>query len=179
MDAIDFVLDPVLDRCAQGDDGFECIPQSIPQGDGHRLKLWGNLPAGWAGNLALHAYTARLAIVSGDAVRTRSGSWAASFLLRTSSPTTHLGHDFLNMARRGPRLVPELPQPVVSIAAQLSHDSPGTVYSQVAGKDSVGLVAEILRRFAAFGLQPRRFMLRTKGEEVEDWFWLEPLDPPY
>ena len=73
-------------------------------------------------------------------------------------------------------MVPDLPRPLVRISARLSNDSPGNVYAQVTGKDSVGLLAEIVRRFESCDLQPRRLVLRTRGEEVEDWFWLEPKD---
>ncbi|MBW2423907.1 MAG: hypothetical protein JRG86_06650 [Deltaproteobacteria bacterium] len=173
MEADDVMLDSVIERAQLGGDGVDCLPV----GDRHRLQLWGRLPPGWAGNLTLHTFSAGLHIDSGDAIRTREGLWAASFLLRSRERLERLRHDFLNMARRAPRLLPELPTPVVTIAAELSHDSPGHVYARVRGKDSVGLLADLLRRFAALQLQPRRFVLRTEGEEVRDWFWLEPSGP--
>ena len=37
----------------------------------------------------------------------------------------------------------------------------------------MGLIAHLLRRFEDNGLRPRRFVLRTRGTEIEDWFWLE------
>jgi len=173
MEADGISLDSVIERAARGGEGVDCVPE----GNRHRLQLWGRLPPGWAGNLTLHTFIAGLHIDSGDAIRTREGLWAASFLVRTSERVERLRHDFLNMARRAPRLLPDLPAPLVTIAAELSHDSPGHVYARVRGKDSVGLLAYVLRRFAAVQLQPRRFILRTEGEDVKDWFWLEPSGP--
>jgi len=48
------------------------------------------------------------------------------------------------------------------------------VFATVVGRDSVGLLALVLRRFETFRLRPRRFALRTEGDRVSDWFWLEP-----
>ena len=46
----------------------------------------------------------------------------------------------------------------------------------VASLTSVGFLAEVLRRFAASHLQPRRFVLQTRQDQVDDWFWLEPSE---
>jgi hypothetical protein len=166
-------LDSVIERAELGGAGADCHPE----GDRHRLQLWGRLAPGRAGNLMLHTFIAGLHIESGEAIRTRQGFWAANFLLRPKERVEHLRHDFLNMARRAPRPLPDLRTPIVTIAAELLHDSPGHVYARVRGKDSVGLLAYVLRRFESVRLQLRRFVLRTEGEEVKDWFWLEPSGP--
>lgn len=166
----EFVLDSVLERTGLETDGFDCFRE----GAGYRLQLWGRLPSNWAGHLALHAYVAGIQVVTGDAMRTAQGIWASSFLLRTANRRDQIPFDFLNMARRGPRLIPEFPEPNVTVGIRFSHESPGDVFAQANGQDSVGLIAQLLRRFAQQGLRPRRFVLRTHGKEIEDWFWLEP-----
>ena len=166
----EFRLDSILERVSLEDDGFNCLPE----GAGYRLQLWGRLPSNWAGNLTLHAFAAGLQIVTGDALRTHRGIWASSFLLRPANLRNPTHYDFLNMARHGPRMVPELPEPEVKIVLRPSNESSGDVFARVAGQDSVGLIAHLLRRFSHDGLHPRRFMLRTDGHQIRDWFWLEP-----
>jgi hypothetical protein len=155
-------------------DGFRCEREGV----GHRLELWGRLPADWAGNLGLHFYAAGIQVVAGDALRTHDGPWVARFLVETSDPRAPLRHDFLTMARRAPRLVPPLPAPFVSISVRPSLESPGSAYASVRGKDSIGLIAHLLDHFARFGLRPRRFVIRTREDEVDDWFWLDPVTAP-
>ncbi|MEM7411371.1 MAG: hypothetical protein AAF430_14125 [Myxococcota bacterium] len=167
-------LEPIMHRAVTEPDGFRCERE----GTGHRLELWGRLRPEWAGNLGLQLFAARVQVVVGDAIRTPPGPWAASFLLQTADARAPLRHDFLAMARSAPHLPSAVPDPVVSISAQLSHDAPGDVYARVEGKDSIGLVAHVLAHFARFGLQPRRFAIRTRDDQVDDWFWLEPLATP-
>ena len=167
-------LEGILARAVDGMDGFLCDRE----GEHHRLELWGRLPSDWAGNLCMHLFAADLQIVEGDAIRSPRGPWAASLLLASRDATADLGHDFLLMARHSPRGVPELPTPVVSISVQLSHDSPGSVYAHVVGKDSGGLMAQLLEHFRRFELRPSRFVIRTQGDEVDDWFWLDPISSP-
>lgn len=147
--------------------------QIAREGAGYRLRLWGPLPSDWAGNLALHAYVSGIEVVSGDALRTGEGSWAASLLVQSDARQDAAHHDFLTMARRAPRFVPELPAPAVAFAASRSRTRPGDVFVSVTGKDSIGLVAHVLGRLARHGLRPRRFTLRTLRGEVADWFWME------
>ena len=170
----DHALDRIAIRASAEPDGFRCTRV----GSGHRLELWGRLPSDWAGNLGLQLFAAGIEVVSGDALRTPPGVWAAIFELRTEGPRERLQHDFLMMARRAPRPTPPLPDPVVRISATLSHESPGSVFAHIEGKDSIGLVAHVLAHFGRFRLRPRRFVIRTRGDQVEDWFWLEPLDEP-
>lgn len=169
MTTSQLLIDSVLERATPGSDGFNCFRE----GTGYRLQLWGRLPPEWAGNLALHTFVAGIQVVTADAMRTAHGTWAASFLLQTNDPRERVHHDFVNMARRGPRLIPDLPQPAVAVGIRLSQEFPGNAYARVVGEDSIGLIAHVLRRFADHGLVPRRFILRTRGAEIEDWFWLE------
>jgi hypothetical protein len=32
-----------------------------------------------------------------------------------------------------------------------------------------------MRRFEASSLRPREFSIRTMDDQVDDWFWLEPM----
>jgi hypothetical protein len=170
MQGARYPFDDVLARAEHPQDGFVCRPD----GEAHRLELWGHLPPAWAGHLSMHLYTVGVAILSGEAVRTRAGTWAARLLLATREPTDRLSFDFLTMARRGPRMVPTLPRPGVTISSTPSEEIPGSAFVRVRGKDSIGLLAELLRRFTSNDLQPRRFILHTRGDEVDDWFWLVP-----
>lgn len=165
-------LDVVIRRAEDGGDGFDCEPV----GQLHQLSVWGRLPAAWAGHLAMHAFGQGLTIVSGRAVRTRMGAWAAELLLSSRSPSEPLRLDFLRMARRGPRALPALPCPELTIVTQPARLAEGNLFARVQGRDTVGFLAEVLRRFAASHLQPRRFVLQTQEDQVDDWFWLEPSE---
>jgi len=165
------VLDPIVERCERLRSGFEFVRGS----DCHRASLWGSLPDGWEGNLALHFFALGYSVRSADAVRVSRGHWAARFDVfavdgRRDEPSGNL----LAMARRIPRLVPALPEPEVEIVYGESATHPRCVYAHVCGRDSIGLLAVLIQRFAVRGLMARRFSLRSEGGEVRDWFWLEP-----
>ena len=81
------------------------------------------------------------------------------------------------MARRAPRVVPPLPEPNVEISLQEAHRW-GSVIARVTGKDTIGLLAEVLRRFDEWALRLREFSIRTVHDDVDDWFWLERRTPP-
>jgi hypothetical protein len=171
MRAERLVLEPIAERClGGGDDGSDCFRE----GDAYRVRLWGVLPDGWSGNFALHAFALGLEIVSGDAICLGRGRWAATFLLRGSDPRASVArHDFLLMARRAPRVVPPLPAPCVEISIEEAADGVSDVMARVTGKDEIGMLAEVLRRFEALALRPCEFSIRTIHGGVDDWFWLE------
>jgi hypothetical protein len=169
MHAGRLVLHPIIDRYRRDGDGSDCFRE----GDACRVRLWGRLPPAWAGNLALHACGLGLEIVSGDATRIGAAHWAATFLLRSADPRAKIArHDFLLMARRAPVLVPRLPEPNIEVAIEEAGPD-ASLLAHVRGKDSIGLLAELLRRFEAFGLRPRELSLRTENGEIDDRFWLE------
>lgn len=160
----------LLERCRTRGDGFSCRES----GECVQVELWGALPPAWAGNLSLHCFASGLDIESADAVQALSNRWAARFVMRrTRDRSAHAGADFLAMARRAPRAVPQLPEPRIDVRIVRSREVPGGVFAEVTGEDSIGLLAELLRRFDAFGLQPRQFALASVGEGVRDWFWLD------
>ena len=66
-------LDDIVERAVEQPDGFLCEREGI----GHRLELWGRLPADWAGNLGLHLFAAGVHVTAGDAIRTREAGWRA------------------------------------------------------------------------------------------------------
>src|SRR5262245_47169568 len=170
MDTERLVLQAVIDRCRRDGDGYDCFRE----GDAYLVRLWGNLPPAWAGNLALHASARGIEILSGDAARIGGARWAAVFLLRAAHPRTQLGrHDFLLMARRAARFLPRLPEPELQIALEDAREGSNLVVARVRGKDAIGLLAETLRRFEALSLRPRRFSLRARNDEIDDCFWLE------
>jgi hypothetical protein len=165
------VLHPIIDRYQRDGDGSDCFRE----GEACRVRLWGRLPPAWAGNLALHACGLGLEIVSGDATRIGATHWAATFLLRSADPRAPIArHDYLQMARRAPMLVPRLPEPNIEIHLEEPGED-GLLVARVQGKDSIGLLAELLRRFEASCLRPREFCLRTEQGRIDDRFWLEPL----
>ena len=174
MRAERLVLEPIVDRCRLSDDGSD----SFIEGSAHRVRLWGSLPEGWAGNFALHACALGIEIVSGEAICIGSGRWAATFLVRPADPHARMArHDFLHMARRAPRVVPPLPEPEIQIAVQEDPHGSGSVIARVTGKDTIGLLAEVLRRFDAWELRVCELSIRTIHEDVDDWFWLERKTP--
>ena len=170
MRAERLALEPIVDRCRHSDDGSDCFRE----GNAYRVRLWGGLPEGWAGNFALHAYALGLEIIAGEAICIGCARWAATFIVRPADPRVRMArHDFLRMARRAPRVVPPLPEPDVEIVLQEDREGSSSVVARVTGKDTIGLLAEVLRRFDAMGLRLREFSVRTIHEDVDDWFWLE------
>jgi hypothetical protein len=170
MRAERLVLESIADRCLGGDDGSDCFRE----GNAYRVRLWGTLPDGWAGNFALHACALGIEIASGDAICLCGGRWAATFVVCTTDPRASVArHDFLLMARRAPRVVPPLPAPCVQIAIEEAVDGVSDVTARVTGKNAIGLLADVLRRFDALALRPREFSIRTIDGGVDDWFWLE------
>jgi hypothetical protein len=170
MDVERLVLESTLDRWRRDRDGFDCSRE----GDAHHVRLWGSLPPAWVGNLALQTSVLGITILSGDAARIGATRWVASLLLRAADPRARSGHDFLRMARRTPRFPPLLLEPV-QITLEDGPDGSNVVFAHVTGKDTVGLRAESLRRFAMLSLQPRALSLRTIDGEVDDRFRLEPF----
>lgn len=166
-------MEAVVERASSEPDGFECDLE----GDLHQLNLWGRFGREWLGGFCLHLFAADIQVVEAEIMKTRAGPWASRFLL-SSTDRARLGHDFLHMARRAPRSVPELPMPVVSISVQPSHEEAGHVYANVVGKDSSGFMAHVLDHFHRFGLVPKRCLIRTQDGEVNDWFWLTPVMAP-
>jgi hypothetical protein len=167
-------LEVLIDRCLRGDDGSDCFRE----GDAYRVRLWGNLPDGWTGHFALHAGALGLEIVAGEAICVSGERWAATFIVRTSDPGTPMArHDFLHMARLAPRVVPPLPEPDVEIALDGAPGGTSGVVARVTGKNTIGLLAGVMRRFEASSLRPREFSIRTMQDQVDDWFWLEPMSP--
>lgn len=167
------VLEPIVERCEHLRSGFEFVRA----GDCHRASLWGALPRSWEGNLALHFFALGYSIRCGDAMRVSGDHWAARFdVVAVHEERDSPSGDLLAMARRVPRLVPPLPEPQVEVSFAHSSEAPGRVYAHVRGRDSIGLLAVLVRRFETRGLTPRRFSLRSAGGEVRDWFWLEPIE---
>ena len=175
MRAERLALEPIVDRCRHSVDGSDCFRE----GNAYRVRLWGGLPDGWAGNFALHACALGLEIVSGEAICIGASRWAASFVVRAKDPRARIArHDFLHMARRAPRVVPRLPEPEVEIALQEMPPGSGCVTARVTGTDSIGLLAEVLRRLDGSALRLCGFSIRTIDEHVDDWFWLERTTTP-
>lgn len=164
-------LDPGLERSGIGKDGFRCFRE----GAGYRVDLWGSFPQRWPRNLAQHCAAAGIEIVSGEALREGVRRWSASFEIRSSDGQDRTpGLDFLAAAQVPPRIPPELPDQELTVSVALGQNSPGMVFAHVEGKDTIGLLAEVLRRFECFDLVPRQFSLHTVEGGVLDWFWLEP-----
>ena len=167
-DSIEEELREAIDECDGGGEGFVCRPRD----DAYRLRLWGRVPERWAGNLALHCFASALNIEAADALRVDRDRWAAAFALKPrGGRLADAGVDFLAMARRAPRLIPSLPETTIRISVAAASDC--AAFARVSGPDSIGLLAEVLRRFARFDLYPRRLKLRTYHGHVDDWFWLE------
>jgi len=170
MSAKRIVLQSILDRCGRGDDGYDCFRE----GSAHRVRLWGDLPPAWPGSLSLHVSALGIEIVSCDAARIGVTRWAATLLLRATDLRGRLrGHDFLRMARRTPRFLPQLSAPPFQIALENAREDSSVVVARVTGRDAIGLRAATLRRFETLSLRPRELSLRAIDGQVDDRFWLE------
>jgi hypothetical protein len=170
MSAKRLVLQSILDRCGRGDDGYDCFRE----GSAHRVRLWGDLPPAWPGGLCLHLSALGIAIVSCDAARIGAARWAATLLLRAADLRARLrGYDFLRMARRIPRFLPQLSEPAYQIALENALEDSSIVVAHVTGQDAIGLRAAILRRFETLSLRACELSLRAIDGQVDDRFWLE------
>jgi hypothetical protein len=168
------VLEVLEERCRRGNDGSD----RFREGDAYRVRLWGSLPDGWVGHFALHACALGLEIVSGEAMCFGGARWVATLGVRTSAPSKPLlRRDFLHMARRAPRVVPLLPEADIEIVLDEGLDGTNDAIARVTGKNTHGLLAEVLRRFEASALRPREFSIRTTHDQVDDWFWLQRASP--
>ena len=163
-------------RAWAGNLALHCFASGLDIAEADALRLAGNR---WAASFLLRPVGPSGSIGSIGSIgpagpvdpTLRSGASGA-----TDTDRGRLGGDFLLMARRAPRLVPTLPEPEVHVAAALSREQPGCVFAHVTGQDSIGLLAELLRRFERVGLCPRQLCLRSDEDGIRDWFWLEP-DP--
>src|SRR5262245_63139658 len=145
MNAKRLVLQSILDRCGRGDDGYDCFRE----GSAHRVRLWGDLPPAWPGSLSLHVSALGIEIVSCDAARIGVARWAVTLLLRAADLRARLrGHDFLRMARRTPRFLPQLSEPAYQIALENAPEDSSIVVAHVTGRDAIALRAATLRRVA-------------------------------
>lgn len=170
MDHLSAEFEVLVARCLSGSEGSS----HWESGSSHQLEMWGPLPDSWAGNFALHCFGRGITIKAGDAIEVSTGRWAARFeLAQVREPGVALEGDFMWMARRPPRGVPMLPAPEVVVEVSDASSDEELLLAQVRGRDSIGLLADVLRRFGALGLAPRRFSLRSDGGCVFDHFWLE------
>lgn len=134
------------------------------------LHLWGALPSGWCGNLAIHCFGARISIEEGEARRVGAGRWVGAFRLRPQEAGPE-AFDFVRMAVRRPvltldpqalplRRVHLIPAPREGLPARLSLEA----------ADELGLLARVLGCFEAAGLQPTQLSLTTRaGVAVDDF----------
>ena len=170
MDQLSAEFEVLVARCLSGGEGSS----HWESGSSHQLEMWGPLPDSWAGNFALHCFGRGIMIESADAIEVSAGRWAARFqLAQVREQGVALEGDFMWMARRPPRGVPMLPAPEVVVEISDASLDDDLLLAEVRGSDAIGLLADVLRRFGALGLAPRRFSLRSNDGYVSDHFWLQ------
>jgi hypothetical protein len=166
-------LEAIQERCRRGDDGSDCFRD----GDAYRRAAVGH-PFPTAGR-AISRYTlVRWATRSRQAMRCASAARAGrTFVVRTADPCAPMmRHDFCTW-RGGLRASLGSCRVDIEITLDEAPDGANGVGAWVTGKNTISLLAEVLRRFEASALRPREFSIRTINDEVDDWFWLQQTPP--
>jgi len=83
------------------------------------------------------------------------------------------GFDYLHMVRRRPGRTGRN-EPLLLDAVRVENDPEGNqlLCVRVRARDRLGLLADLLDRFAFFGLHPERLELDTRDGIASDHFWL-------
>lgn len=127
------------------------------------LQLSGDLPAEWALHLARALACRGVSLLNGYARRIEEGIWLAQLDLDLGAGS-RCELDFLGLLAGTAKPV-RLPEP--SILDFELRDSPalgGSFELRVDAWDAVGLLAAVLGRCAAAGLDPEEMILETEGE---------------
>lgn len=134
------------------------------------IELAGLLAPGWAGCLASGLARRAISIERGHAIGDGQGLWAGRF--EVTSP-----HDLRNLA-----LAPLLAEDgdasaratiaLEECAVLAVPEHGGSFHVVVRGRDCVGFLAALMRRFAYFSLFAVELRLDTRDGLADDQFWL-------
>jgi len=130
------------------------------------VKLSGELPPGWCGNLAVALSHRKISIVRGFARRVVDHRWIAELHVLPSEPRAGLSEaEYLSLAWS-----PPAPEPPAEIALDSYYVDSSL---EVHGYDRVGFLASLLGRLAALALRPEQISLETWDGRALDAFHLK------
>jgi hypothetical protein len=127
------------------------------------LQLCGDLPAEWALHLARALASRGVSLLNGYARRIEEGIWLAQFDLDLG---THAESepDFLSLLAGSAEPPCFAEPPILEFELRDSPALGGCLEVQVDAWDAVGLLAAVLSRCAATGLEAEEMILETEGE---------------
>ncbi|MDJ0786227.1 MAG: hypothetical protein QNK05_05430 [Myxococcota bacterium] len=144
------------------------------------LRIWGNLPRGWAGDLTSGIADAGLSVERGFARRGAGSAWIAAFVLsRTESSADPLLLDYLALAASGRHRRSQPPDLDVS-RHRILPGPDGCAQLEVSAPDRPGFLAGLLERLSFLRLEPAELEIRTEGGRVADRLLIRARDggPP-
>jgi len=138
------------------------------------VKLGGNLPPGWCGNLMTSFSRAGISVVRGFAKRVSDESWIAEFQIQAAGAGAGWSDvDYLSMARSQPPPGPPADIALDSFYVDASPESGQYLFLEVHGYDRVGFLASLLDRLARLSLLPEQISLETWEGRALDCFHLK------
>ena len=138
------------------------------------VKLSGELPPGWCGNLAAALAHRKISIVRGFARRIVDHRWIAELHVLASEPRGGLSEaEYLSLAWSAPAPEPPAEIALDSYYVDCSPESGQYLFLEVHGYDRVGFLASILGRLAALALRPEQISLETWDGRALDAFHLK------
>ena len=138
------------------------------------VKLSGELPPGWSGNLTAALSRRRISIVRGFARRIVDHRWIAELQVQPVDGGVALtDSDCLSLA-----WAPPAPEPPADIAldsyyVDSSPESGQYLFLEVHGYDRIGFLASLLGRLAGLSLLPEQISLETWEGRALDCFHLK------
>jgi hypothetical protein len=147
---------------------------SLLAGGMRSVKLGGNLPSGWCGNLMTSLSRAGISVTRGFAKRVSDEGWIAEFQIQAAGAgADSIAIDYLSMARSQPPPGPPAEIALDSYYVDASPESGQYLFLEVHGYDRVGFLASLLDRLAHLSLLPEQISLETWEGRALDCFHLK------
>jgi hypothetical protein len=138
------------------------------------VKLAGDLPPSWCGNLMTSLSRAGISVIRGFAKRVSHDRWIAEFQIQAGDGDTGGSDlDYLAMACTEPPPGPRAEIILDSYYVDASPESGQYLFLEVHGYDRVGFLASLLDRLARLSLLPEQISLETWEGRALDCFHLK------
>jgi hypothetical protein len=138
------------------------------------VKLSGELPPGWCGNLTAALSHRGISIVRGFAKRIVDHRWIAEFQVQSGEGGTGLSDtDYLTLGWTQPEPEPPADIALDSYYVDSSPESGQYLFLEVHGYDRIGFLASLLGRLAELSLLPEQISLETWEGRALDCFHLK------
>ena len=138
------------------------------------IKLAGDLPPGWCGNLTAALAHRNISIVRGFAKHIVDHRWIAELQVQPANGGTLLGDaDCLSLAWSPPAPGPPAEIALESYYVDNSPESGQYLFLEVHGYDRIGFLASLVGRLAELSLLPEQISLETWEGRALDCFHLK------